>query len=41
LIGSTQLRLEAIDALELHFDSIHEHGRWPTRPATSSPASLA
>jgi hypothetical protein len=24
LIGSTQLRLEAIDALELHFDIIHE-----------------
>jgi hypothetical protein len=34
-IGSTQLRLEAIDALELHFDSTHRHDPWRTRHATS------
>jgi hypothetical protein len=38
-IGSTQLRLEAIDALELHFDSTHSPARSPTRPATSSLAN--
>jgi hypothetical protein len=33
LIGSTQLRLEGIDALELHFDSTHQpHPPWRPGP---------
>jgi hypothetical protein len=40
-IGSTQLRLEGIDALELHFDRSHQPRPWPMRPMNSSPASSA
>ncbi len=36
-IGSTQLRFEGIDALELHFEGSASHGRSPTPRATTSP----
>ena len=38
--GRRSCALKGVDALELHLGSTTSHGHWPTRHATSSPASF-